>query len=197
MTVEFAINDKADVPLNSPQRKAYEQLIRRLLALPGQPAVVLLHHYAWWMSTGDGRKGGLFYREPEGQHTAMAHYYDLPSVSVRAATWRLMQAGVEGFKVRAPGCGPEAAWTCRQQSLAGRSALQSIARAPAGGWFPHRRARCLLVPPAGGQDGTAWQREPADWQTVRAGKQGRAAVVLLRRHVRRGRCKLWAAVPCA
>ncbi|KAL4423959.1 hypothetical protein ABPG75_001260 [Micractinium tetrahymenae] len=98
VTLEFAINDKADVPFASPHRKAYEQLIRRLLALPGQPAVVLLHHYAWWMAAGDGAKGGLFYRQPEGQHTILAHYYDLPSVSVRAAVWRLMQAGVEGFK---------------------------------------------------------------------------------------------------
>ncbi len=26
-------------------------------------------------------------------------YYDLPVVSVRAATWRLMHAGIDGFKV--------------------------------------------------------------------------------------------------
>ncbi len=101
VTLEFAINDKADAPWASPQRKAYEQLIRRLLALPGRPAVLLLHHYAWWMATHDDGRGGLFYREPEGQHTLLAHYYDLPSVSVRAATWRLMQAGIDGFRVRA------------------------------------------------------------------------------------------------
>ncbi|PSC73416.1 hypothetical protein C2E20_3417 [Micractinium conductrix] len=86
-------------PFNSPSRRAFEQLIRRLLALPGRPAVMLLHHYAWWMSKGDGLWGGLFYKEPEAQHTTFAHYYDLPSVSLRAAAWRLMEAGVEGFKV--------------------------------------------------------------------------------------------------
>jgi hypothetical protein len=30
----------------------------------------------------------------------MRQYYDLPSLSLRAAAWHLMSAGVPGFKVR-------------------------------------------------------------------------------------------------
>ena len=37
----------ADIPFTSPQRRAFEQLLRKLARLPGQPAVVVLHHYAW------------------------------------------------------------------------------------------------------------------------------------------------------
>lgn len=165
VTLEFAINDKVDVPLNSPQRKAYEQLIRRLLALPGRPAVVLLHHYAWWMAGGDGLKGGLFYREPEGQHTALAHYYDLPSVSVRAAVWRLMLAGIDGFKVGA-WRGP---WPQRCFNLVLLAAISAANQAPAckpvqTGGLSHSQLRGLLVVPAGRQDGAARQREPGNWQ---------------------------------
>lgn len=32
--------DKDDLPLGDPQRRAYEQLLRKLLRLPGAPAVV-------------------------------------------------------------------------------------------------------------------------------------------------------------
>jgi len=71
--LEFAVNDKADAEFNSPPRRAYEQLVRKLLQLPSKPAVVLLHHYAWWMSSGDGKQQGLFYSEPEGQYTVLAH----------------------------------------------------------------------------------------------------------------------------
>ncbi|KAI7841869.1 hypothetical protein COHA_004398 [Chlorella ohadii] len=98
--VEFTVNDRPDLPLTDPQRKGFEQLLRKLLRLPGRPAVVLLHHYPWWRASGDGRRLGLFYYPLTEQHfTLLAHYYDLPSVSVRAALYPLMINAVDGFKV--------------------------------------------------------------------------------------------------
>ncbi|PSC72893.1 photosystem II reaction cent isoform B [Micractinium conductrix] len=99
LVAEFTFNEPADIPFTSPQRRAFEQLLRKLARLPGQPAVVVLHHYAWWFSGGDGVQGGLFYRPAEMQLTTMAQYYDMPSPSVRAAVWPLMRAGVAPFKV--------------------------------------------------------------------------------------------------
>ncbi|PSC75050.1 hypothetical protein C2E20_1732 [Micractinium conductrix] len=98
VVVEFSTND-SPAGWTSGGKHGFEALLRTLLALPGRPAVVLLHHYAWWKAAGDGRSAGLYYREPEVQLETFALYYDLPSLSLKAATWRLMEAGVEGFKV--------------------------------------------------------------------------------------------------
>eukprot|EP00887_Chlorella_sp_A99_P000276 scaffold13.g276.t1 len=50
--VEFTYNDHEN-PYDSPVRRGFEQLLRKLLALPGQPAVVMVHYYrrvlrGWW-----------------------------------------------------------------------------------------------------------------------------------------------------
>ncbi|KAI3428300.1 hypothetical protein D9Q98_006679 [Chlorella vulgaris] len=101
VTLEFSANERADAPFTSLERRSFEQLIRRLLQYPGRPAILLLHHYAWWEAPGDGVDRGLFYRQPEGQLTEMAHYYDIPTVSIRAAAYHLMAAGVDKFRVDA------------------------------------------------------------------------------------------------
>ena len=96
------------------------QVIRRLLAYPSRPAVMLLHHYAWWESPGDGLHAGLFYRQPEQDLTMLSHYYDLPSLSLRTATWHLQRAGIDRFRAsgRAWGaagwlpCWLPAGWAC-------------------------------------------------------------------------------------
>lgn len=36
------MNDRPDLPLTDPQRKGFEQLLRKLLRLPGRPAVVMV-----------------------------------------------------------------------------------------------------------------------------------------------------------
>lgn len=181
VVVEFTVNDYPDVSYTDPQRKGYEQLLRKLLRMPGPPAVVQLHHYAWWRSLGDGVDAGLFYYpQAEAQHyvfsqvgccsraaeerkqkrlrraagarrggagdprmpplpalcclfsvrslraacaaacpavlpqlrnlpalaalllPARPQYYDVPSVSLRSATWHLMNGGVPPFEVCAP-----------------------------------------------------------------------------------------------
>lgn len=46
MVLELSTNE-SPAPYTSRGRQAYERLVRQLLALPGRPAVVLLHHYPW------------------------------------------------------------------------------------------------------------------------------------------------------
>jgi lysophospholipase L1-like esterase len=100
VVLEFSANDKKDAPYTDPERRGYEQLVRKLLQLPGRPALIQLHHYAWWHAVGDGvNDGGLFYHPAgEAQLGTFASYYDFPAVSVRAAMWHLMRAGVAQFK---------------------------------------------------------------------------------------------------
>lgn len=59
-----------------------------------------MHHYAWWRAIGDGVDRGLYYfPQAEAQLTVFSHYYDLPSLSLRAAVYEHMQGGTPGFKV--------------------------------------------------------------------------------------------------
>ena len=101
VVLEFTANDKRDAPYADPERKGYEQLVRKLLNMPGRPALLQLHHYAWWHAVGERiEDGGLFYSPAgEAQLSVFAHYYDFPALSVRAAMWPLMQARVNQFNV--------------------------------------------------------------------------------------------------
>jgi hypothetical protein len=85
VSLEFTVNEKSNAPYTSPERRSYEQLIRRLLKLPGRPAIMLLHHYGYWEAAGDGLDRGLFYREPEEQLTAFAHVSGLLLAWVHAS----------------------------------------------------------------------------------------------------------------
>lgn len=75
--VEFAINDMVPsqpwLLYNSSERRAYEGIVRHLLRMPRAPALLLLHVYPFNQAGGDGVTEGLFYREPEGQLTVLAH----------------------------------------------------------------------------------------------------------------------------
>ncbi|KAL4431189.1 hypothetical protein ABPG75_006445 [Micractinium tetrahymenae] len=99
VSLEFTVNEAQNSPYQSPERRSFEQLIRRLLARKHPPAVLILHSYGWWNSFGDGMDRGLFYQQPELQLTAFSHFYDVPALSVRAAAYHLMAAGVDKFKV--------------------------------------------------------------------------------------------------
>ncbi|PSC68178.1 Acyl-coenzyme A thioesterase THEM4 isoform A [Micractinium conductrix] len=99
IVLEFSANDLKDAPFSHPERKGYEQLVRKLLGMWGRPALIQLHHYAWWHAVGDGvEDGGLFYHPAaEAQLGVFAQYYDFPSVSVRGAMWHLMRSRVGQF----------------------------------------------------------------------------------------------------
>ncbi|KAL4442048.1 hypothetical protein ABPG77_011309 [Micractinium sp. CCAP 211/92] len=99
VVVELTFNEPEDAPFTFPQRRGFERLLRKLARMPRSPAVVVLHHYAWHYSRGDGVPAGLFYRPAESQLSTLAQYYDLPSPSLRNALYPLMQADVAPFKV--------------------------------------------------------------------------------------------------
>lgn len=72
LVLDFTFNEAPDLPYTSPSRRGFEQLLRKLLRLPNSPAVVLLHHYAWYFAFGDGVGAGLFYRQAEEQLGTLA-----------------------------------------------------------------------------------------------------------------------------
>lgn len=85
-------------------RKHFESLLRGLLQLPGNPAIVMLHSYSWW----NGYKGatpyvGSYYGDRGGESSEeslslLAKYYDIPVLSLKTAVYPLMAAGMEGFR---------------------------------------------------------------------------------------------------
>jgi hypothetical protein len=62
----------ANVAFGHNTRRGFEQLLRKLLRLPRSPAVLVLHHYAWYYAFGDGVEAGLFYRPAEAQLGTLA-----------------------------------------------------------------------------------------------------------------------------
>ncbi|KAL4443942.1 hypothetical protein ABPG75_011679, partial [Micractinium tetrahymenae] len=121
VVVEFTVNEDDYAPFDSPSRRRFEQMLRKALLLGaansntdngttedatlgvvadgGCAAVVMLHHYAWHATAGNGRAAGLFYNTSEAQLGMFANFYDVPQVSMRSALWPLMAAGIDGFKV--------------------------------------------------------------------------------------------------
>lgn len=124
--LEFDINDDRATDISDSSRCKFEQLLRKLLR--GEPAVVMLHHYAFNVARDKRtRTAGVFYWQTEQHFSTFARvrcffrvvcarpacvycadvpalpswpqYYDIPSVSIAAAAWRLMHAGIEGFRV--------------------------------------------------------------------------------------------------
>lgn len=52
-------------------------MLRSVLRTASQPAVILLNHYSWYLSRGDGVPLGLFFSGPESM------FNDLAQVSSR------------------------------------------------------------------------------------------------------------------
>lgn len=98
--IEFTMNEENDAPYTKPQRRGYEQLVRKLLRMPGPPAIIQMHHYAWWRAHADGVEQGIFYfPQAEAQLYVFSQYYDIPSVSLRSAIYHLMRAHVPRFDI--------------------------------------------------------------------------------------------------
>ncbi|KAG2493156.1 hypothetical protein HYH03_008579 [Edaphochlamys debaryana] len=102
--VEYTVND-APLPvpyMENESRKSLELLLRKLLGLPRRPAVVLLNSYRWFSEypLPSGRSSdGTYYNNPEGEFFEFATYYGLPLISVKAAAYHQMKAGLKGFRV--------------------------------------------------------------------------------------------------
>ncbi|GFR52534.1 hypothetical protein Agub_g15107 [Astrephomene gubernaculifera] len=106
--LEYAINDEAfpDPPWENEHRKSFELLVRKLLRLPRRPPVVLLNTYRWHSEgalrgpTGTKRpSGGIYYTNTEAHYFEFATYYGLPMISLKAAVYHQMMAGVRGCQV--------------------------------------------------------------------------------------------------
>ncbi|KAF8057926.1 hypothetical protein HT031_005872 [Scenedesmus sp. PABB004] len=94
--VEFTANDGyVDGSVNNALAHAFERLLRKLLSLPGRPAVVVMNS----LQTGAKARGLAFYETSEDHYGVLAQYYGLPWLSVRAAVWQGLMAGWPGFGV--------------------------------------------------------------------------------------------------
>ncbi|PSC68097.1 CRT (chloroquine-resistance transporter)-like transporter [Micractinium conductrix] len=98
--VEFSFNE-FDGDFDTAQRRGFERLLRTLARLPRAPAVIVLHHYAWWFADGHGQSGGVFYAAAEAPLSTMAQYYDMPSPSLRNAIYHDLRADVAPFRISA------------------------------------------------------------------------------------------------
>ncbi|PNH04489.1 hypothetical protein TSOC_009317, partial [Tetrabaena socialis] len=82
--VEYNVNDQFyDSILQNPSAKDLERLLRRILALPGRPAVVLVQVPRQENTTLP------YHFSSEDVEGALAHYYDLSYLSLRAALYPL------------------------------------------------------------------------------------------------------------
>ncbi|KAF8069512.1 ASAT1 [Scenedesmus sp. PABB004] len=88
--VEYAVNDGHTA--SAAKRRTFERLLRKVLAQPRRPAVVLvqLPTVGQAFARGHPRKVG-FDATVEDAYAALASYYDLPSLSMRGAAWRLAE----------------------------------------------------------------------------------------------------------
>lgn len=59
------------VGANSSFATQYEQLLRKLLRRPQSPALLLLHHYAWYYAKTDGLSAGAYYHTTELQFSTL------------------------------------------------------------------------------------------------------------------------------
>jgi lysophospholipase L1-like esterase len=101
--LEYAVND---IPrtvhgmslMDNSERRAMERLLRRLLEYPHRPAVVFLNIFSWFVATS-GELRGVFYHHAEADFAEFSWYYSIPSVSVKAAVYPLMERNASGFRV--------------------------------------------------------------------------------------------------
>jgi len=102
--VEFTTNDgwagggahTAASPLEHNSRAlAYERLLRKLLARPSAPAVVVVH----FLPTDARARGLPFFATAEDHYTTVAQHYGAPALSLRDAVWRPMRRNASGFAV--------------------------------------------------------------------------------------------------
>jgi hypothetical protein len=114
--LEFSLNDAADAPFASPERRGYEQLLRNLLRLPGgPPALIQLHHHRWNRALPDSNiiESGVFYETPaEMQLTLFAQVWPGDwKVGRWDAGW--LAAWMAGRHAGWPSTAASAAWPCQ------------------------------------------------------------------------------------
>lgn len=98
--VEFAVNDpRGNGIWTYPERLGFERLLRKLQDFPNRPAVVLLHHFAWFSAGGAEGKVADYLVTAENDFNVLGQYYNLPILSIRSAAYYLMFRKEPGYLV--------------------------------------------------------------------------------------------------
>ncbi|KAG2488939.1 hypothetical protein HYH03_012560 [Edaphochlamys debaryana] len=99
--VEYVMNNGDDYSvINNRVVKDVERLVRRLLALPGKPAVVLMQVPNVGMANLEPPRTP-FYATVEDVETSLSHYYDVQALSLRTALYELAEVEQrDGFRWR-------------------------------------------------------------------------------------------------
>ncbi|KAG2493907.1 hypothetical protein HYH03_007843 [Edaphochlamys debaryana] len=96
--MEYTLNDGTESQLfDNPVVVSTERLVRRVLNLPGKPAVVFMHIPTFGMAgypIGHSKNPAAdayveFYKTPEDAEGALSQYYDVQYLSLRTAVYRL------------------------------------------------------------------------------------------------------------
>jgi hypothetical protein len=74
--------------------RSYERLLRRVLNLNHQPAVIILNAWAPEEGTDVYYKGNA-----DRNIMELSTYYDVATLSLKACCYHLMQSGVKGFRI--------------------------------------------------------------------------------------------------
>ncbi|KAI7846460.1 hypothetical protein COHA_000070 [Chlorella ohadii] len=105
VVVEFSLNDdpgSSGKYKENALRLSMERLMRKLLALPNKPAVVVLNHYGWLVCRQPGSNLASYACSAENDFNVLGQYYGLPSLSIRAAAYHLMAQNVSGYQAYGP-----------------------------------------------------------------------------------------------
>ncbi|KAK9836351.1 hypothetical protein WJX81_007868 [Elliptochloris bilobata] len=95
--VEFSVNDwevadPSSAWMNNSQRRGFERLLRKLLRMKHQPALLVLH---WWAPL---HFKGSYWNVAEDELDVVAAYYRLQSISFRDAIFHRVMVDEPGFK---------------------------------------------------------------------------------------------------
>ena len=83
-------------------RRALEVLMRKVLMLPGRPALVYLH---WWSPTTNQGSRSFWNHTVQPESGLLAEYYGLPALSMRNVWYHKWAANEPGFLSRDVMCG--------------------------------------------------------------------------------------------
>ncbi len=104
--IEYAVNDPwqgfPNNTLDNKDRRAFEKLVRLSHDWPKRPAVIILNYYSWWKGEqfqGYPLGSGPFWSNAEHQFDEFSHYYSVPTLSLKAAVYRLFLQNLTGFQV--------------------------------------------------------------------------------------------------
>ncbi|KAG1680790.1 hypothetical protein FOA52_008123 [Chlamydomonas sp. UWO 241] len=110
VVLEYGHNDlhhtSGHEPMDNPQRRPFERLVRKVLNYPNRPAVILLNAYAWHETSPFK---GAYWDNAEHAFSEYSSYYELPSLSVKACCYHLMRNNTPGFRIDVRNRTPETA----------------------------------------------------------------------------------------